>query len=347
MTNKRLILVSRPFGVPKECNFSVEENNVPNLNEGEILVKSQFLSIDSGMRGWMGEGKSYIPSIPLGGNVWAIGVGKVVDSKSCDYEVGDYIYTGAIGVQNYSKFYAHKNGADVGGLKNLIEKFDPKLISPPTYLATLGMSGMTAYFGLLDIGNIKSGDTVVVSGAGGGVGIIAGQIAKIKGCKVIGITSSDEKGQNIVDNFNFDYFVNYKSPNWRDQLLAICPDGVDVFFDNVGGDVLNILLTCLREGARVVLCGAASQYNSNPLFLKGPVNYMSLVVKRAKMQGFIWHDYSDRFQEAREDISQWIKQGKLNANPHVVKGGVENFLQVFSGMFAGQNTGKMILELDN
>lgn len=347
MKNKRVVLISRPFGVPKECNFSIEEHGVPNLDEGEVLVKSQFISIDSGMRGWMGEAKSYMPSIPLGGYIRAFGTGEVVESKSIDYNVGDYIYSNSIGVQNYSKFYPHKDGTIVNGMQKLIQKFDPKVISPTAYLATLGFVGMTAYFGLLDVGKVKNGDAVVISGAGGGVGIIAGQIAKIKGCKVIGITSSDEKGQNIVDNFNFDHYVNYKSANWRDKLMEICPDGVDVFFDNVGGDVLNILLTCLKEEARVVLSGAASQYNSNPLFLKGPVNYMSLIVKRAKMEGFICLDYFDRFQEARDEISQWIKEGKLNAETHVVKGGVENFLQVFSGMFAGQNTGKMILELDN
>jgi NADPH-dependent curcumin reductase len=347
MKNNRVILVSRPLGVPKENNFSVEEVNIPDLKDGEVLLKNQYISIDTSMRGWMGEGKSYIPSIPLGDVIRAVGTGIVIDSKSNEYRIGDYVCTGMMGVQNYVKFCSHNNGDIVDGSKILIQKFDPKKISPPACLGALGIAGMTAYFGILEIGKIKSGENVVISGAAGGVGIIVGQIAKIKGCKVIGITSSDEKGENIVNNFNFDYFVNYKSANWRDRLLEICPDGIDVFFDNVGGDVLNVLLTCLKEKARVVLSGAASQYNSNPLFMRGPVNYLSLIVKRATMEGFIFLDYFDRFAEAREEIICWINEGKLNAEAHVVKGGVENFLQVFSGMFAGQNTGKMILELDN
>ncbi len=341
MKNNQLLLVSRPLGIPKENNFEVHNSEVNPLKSGEFLIKNHFLSIDPGMRSWMAEGKSYINPIRLGGVMRAMGTGVVVDSRSPDLKVGDFITTD-LGVQEYALF--DKNNITARGIQTYLYKLQDKIIPQQTYLGALGIPGMTAYFGMLAVGKIQAGETVVVSGAAGGVGTVAGQIAKLKGCTVIGITSSDEKCQDLVNNFHFDYAINYKTPNWREQIMAISPSGVNLFFDNVGGNILNIMLSCMAKGGRVIISGAASQYN-NMAFMRGPANYLSLIVNRAKMEGFINMDYYDQFNDARIEIAEWIKSGLINPDNFVIKGGVNDFLEIFNNMFAGKNTGKMVMQL--
>ncbi|MCU0467436.1 MAG: NADP-dependent oxidoreductase [Arcicella sp.] len=342
MKNNQLLLVSRPMGTPKEANFAVQSTPIKPLNDGEVLVKNQFLSIDPAMRSWMAEGKSYINPIQIGGVMRAMGVGLVLDSKYPEIKAGEYIST-ELGVQEYSTLYNFTSSQRLG-VQSYVYSIKENNLPLPTHLGALGIPGMTAYFGMLAVGKIQAGETVVISGAAGGVGTIAGQIAKIKGCKVIGITSSDEKCQGLLHDFNFDYAINYKNPQWKDELMGICPEGVQLFFDNVGGDILNTLLGCLSKGGRVILSGAASQYN-NMAFMRGPANYLSLIVNRAKIEGFVNIDYYHQFDEARNEIKNWIQAGLLNPDNYVVKGGIDDFHAILIDLFAGKNLGKMVMEL--
>jgi NADPH-dependent curcumin reductase len=273
----------------------------------------------------------------------AMGVGLVLESKYPKFKVGEYIST-ELGVQEYCTLHNFTTSQRLG-VQSYVYSIKDKQIPMPTHLGALGIPGMTAYFGMLAVGKIQAGETVVISGAAGGVGTIAGQIAKIKGCKVIGITSSSDKCASLVDDFHFDYAINYKNPQWKDELMGICPEGVNLFFDNVGGEVLNTLLGCLSKGGRVILSGAASQYN-NMAFMRGPANYLSLIINRAKIEGFVNIDYYHQFNEARAEITQWINAGLLNPDNYVVKGGIDDFYTVLVDMFAGKNLGKMVMELE-
>jgi NADPH-dependent curcumin reductase len=363
MKNNQLLLVSRPMGSPKENNFAVQSAKINPLSSGEVLIKNQYLSIDPAMRGWMTEGKSYINPVQIGGVMRAMGTGVVIDSKNPYFKVGDIISTD-LGVQEYKLFdksyplleqpqgknlvqeYKLFDTSIKRGIQTYLYKINDKTVHETVYLGALGLSGMTSYFGILEVGKIQAGETVVISGAAGGVGSIAGQIAKLKGCTVIGITSSEEKCQSLINDFNFDFAVSYKTPNWKDQIMAISPNGVNLFFDNVGGDILNIMLSCMSKGGRVVISGAASQYN-NMTFMRGPANYLSLITNRTKMEGFVGMDYFDQFEKARAEISQWINLGLINPVNFIIKGGVGDFLGVFNNMFAGKNLGKMVMELDS
>ena len=342
MKNTQIRLVARPLGPPKETDFLVDQNEVKPLVTNEILVKNLYLSIDPAMRSWMNDSKSYIESVPIGGLMRALGTGVVVDSKNADFKPGQHVYAD-LGMQAYSHFSEkHLNATIYGGRPFFVDPTTPL----PTYLGALGVPGMTAYFGLLRVGQLKAGETVVVSGAAGGVGSIAGQIAKLKGCRVIGITSSDEKCRALVDNFGFDVGLNYKATKLRETLPAACPNGVDLFFDNVGGDVLNSVLGNMRQGGRVILSGAVSQYN-NMRFMQGPANYLSLIVNRARMEGFVVTDFDAEFEQARQEMQGWIKAGLLNAETHVIPAKVDAFVNVLGQLFSGQNVGKMVLEVQN
>jgi NADPH-dependent curcumin reductase len=343
MKNNQLLLVSRPMGVPKEANFAVQNTPIKPLNDGEVLVKNQFLSIDPAMRSWMAEGKSYINPIQIGGVMRAMGVGLVLDSKYSEIKAGEFIST-ELGVQEYSTLYNFTTSQRLG-VQSYVYSIQDNNLPLPTHLGALGIPGMTAYFGMLAVGKIQAGETVVISGAAGGVGTMAGQIAKLKGCRVIGITSSDEKCQGLINDFKFDYAINYKNPQWKDQLMGVCPQGVQLFFDNVGGDILNTLLGCLSKGGRVILSGAASQYN-NMAFMRGPANYLSLIVNRAKIEGFVNIDYYNQFDEARAEIKNWIQAGLINADNYVVKGGINDFHTILTDLFAGKNLGKMVMEIE-
>ena len=265
-TNTQIKLARRPVGEPQSSDFEISTTAVPEPGEGQVLIKVLYLSLDPAMRGWMNEGKSYVPPVQLGEVMRALGAGRVVASRHPDFAVGDHV-TGTTGVQEYAVL----DGSE-------LTKVDPSVAPLPTFLHVLGMTGMTAYFGLLEVGQPKAGETVVVSGAAGAVGTVVGQIAKLKGCRVVGIAGGKEKCDFLTGELGFDAAVDYKRGDLKAALRAACPEGVDVFFDNVGGDILDTVLTRLRMHARIVICGAISQYN-NTTPVKGPSNYLSLLVK--------------------------------------------------------------------
>ena len=331
LTNHQFRLAARPVGLPKREDWSYTEEPVREPADGELLVKVLYLSLDPAMRGWMNEGKSYIAPVGIGEVMRAGAVGKVVASKHPGFAVGDFV-SGAFGVQEY----AVSNG------KGVI-KVDTRFAPLPVYLGTLGMPGMTAYFGLLDIGKPKEGETVVVSGAAGAVGMVVGQLARLKGCRVVGIAGGADKCKYIVDELGFDAAIDYKSEDVKKALRTHCPKGVDVYFDNVGGDILDAVLTQLAFRARIVICGAISQYN-NTSPVKGPSNYLSLLVNRASMTGMVVFDYADRYGEAAREMAGWMAAGKLKSREDIVEG-LQTFPDTLLKLFKGENTGKLVLKV--
>jgi NADPH-dependent curcumin reductase CurA len=293
------------------------------------------------MRGWMNEGRSYIPPVGIGEVMRAGGVGKVVASKHAGFKEGDLV-AGGFGIQEYCL---------VADLKRVgLHKIDARLGTPAQWLNALGMPGMTAYFGLLEVGQPKAGETVVVSGAAGAVGQTVGQVARIKGCRVVGIAGGKAKCDFVVNELKFDACIDYKAGNGKDSARAVkdglkqhCAKGVDVYFDNVGGDVLDVVLTHINRNARIVVCGAISQYN-NTTPVKGPSNYMMLLVARARMQGMVVFDYAERYGEAVQQIAQWMKEGKFHSREDVVSG-IEKFPETMNQLFSGGNFGKLILKV--
>lgn len=329
-TNHQFRLAARPVGMPTRENWKYTEEPVPEPRDGELLVKVLYLSLDPAMRSWMNEGKSYIPPVNVGEVMRAAAVGRVVSSKHSGFSAGDYVF-GIFGVQEY----AVSDGKGV-------TKVDPR-IPLPVYLGVLGISGMTAYFGLLDIGKPNPGDTVVVSGAAGSVGMVVGQIAKLKGCRVVGIAGGPDKCRYLVEELGFDAAIDYKSEDVKKALRTHCPKGVDVYFDNVGGDILDAVLTQLAMRARIIICGAISQYNSTGP-KQGPANYMSLLVNRASMTGMVVFDYASRYGEAARELAGWMAQGKLKSREDIVQG-LETFPETLLKLFKGENTGKLVLQV--
>lgn len=298
----------------------------------EILVRVLYISLDPAMRGWMNDGRSYVPPVGIGEVMRAVGVGRVIASGHPDFKTGDHV-SGAFGVQEYAI-------SDGRGVVRVAADAAPMT----QYLSVLGMPGMTAYFGLLDIGRPVAGETVVVSAAAGAVGQIVGQIAKIKGCRVVGIAGGAEKCRFIVDELGFDAAVDYKAEDVRAALRERCPDRVNVYFDNVGGEILDIGLGQLALKGRVVLCGAISTYNdTGPA--KGPANYRNLIVIRGRMEGFLILDYLDRFPEAQMAMAGWVAEGKIKHSEHVVEG-LERAPEALNLLFTGGNTGKVIVAVD-
>ncbi|CAM3109337.1 NADP-dependent oxidoreductase [Pseudomonas floridensis] len=333
LSNRQFLLAKRPSGAVRRDDFTYQEVPVPALADGQILLRNKYLSLDPAMRGWMNEGKSYIPPVQLGEVMRALGVGEVLESKNPKFSKGDHVQ-GAIGVQDY--FVGEPKG---------FYKVDTNLAPLPLYLSALGMTGMTAYFALLDVGQPKSGDTVVISGAAGAVGSIAGQIAKIKGCRVVGIAGGKEKCSLLTEELGFDAAIDYKAEDdIHKALKRECPDGVNVYFDNVGGDILDAVLSQLAVGARVVICGAISQYNATTA-VKGPANYLSLLVNRARMEGFVVLDHAARFGEAGQELAGWVKEGKIKSKEHIEEG-LETFPETLLKLFSGENFGKLMLKVD-
>ena len=330
-TNRQFLLAKRPVGAATRDTFTYQQVPVGQPKEGQILVKNQYLSLDPAMRGWMNEGKSYIPPVGLGEVMRALGVGQVIASAHPDFAVGDYV-NGALGVQDY--FLGEPRG---------FYKVDPKLAPLPVYLSALGMTGMTAYFALLEVGAPKAGETVVISGAAGAVGSIAGQIAKLKGCRVVGIAGGKEKCNLLIEELGFDGVIDYKNEDVIAGLKRECPKGVDVYFDNVGGDILDAVLSQLNFKARVIICGAISQYNNKDA-VKGPANYLSLLVNRARMEGFIVMDYADRYVAAGQEMAGWLAKGQLKSREDIVEG-LETFPETLMKLFSGENNGKLILKV--
>jgi NADPH-dependent curcumin reductase len=329
--NRQFTLAARPVGLPKSTDFAFEEQALRVPADGEVVVQVQYISLDPAMRGWMNDVKSYVPPIGIGEVFRAGAVGRVIDSKHPKLAVGDHV-SGALGVQAY---------AVVPG--NHLTAVDPKLAPLPVMLSTLGMPGLTAYFGLLEVGKPVAGNTVVVSGAAGAVGSVVGQIAKIKGCRVVGIAGGADKCKYLTE-IGFDAAIDYKAQDVRAALREACPDGIDVFFDNVGGEILDAALTRIIRGARIVICGAISQYN-NTTPMKGPSNYMSLLVNRASMTGMVVFDYAARYGEGVREMAQWMAAGKLTSREHIIKG-LQQFPSALLKLFSGENNGKLIIEVD-
>ena len=337
--NHQIRLAARPVGNPKRSDWTFAEEPVGTPGAGGVLVKVLQLSLDPAMRGWMNEGKSYIPPVGIGEVMRAGGVGKVVASHNAAFAVGDHV-AGGFGVQEYCM-------ADDAGIKRMgLAKIDLRVGTLSQWLNALGMPGMTAYFGLLETGQPKAGETVVVSGAAGAVGQTVGQVAKIKGCRVVGIAGGPDKCTFVVGELGFDACIDYKAEGKsavKDGLKQHCPNGVDVYFDNVGGEILDTVLTRINRKARIVICGAISQYN-NTTPVKGPSNYLSLLVNRARMEGIVVFDWADRYGEGIKQIAQWIKEGKFKSREDIVDG-LNTFPETLNMLFEGKNFGKLVLKV--
>jgi hypothetical protein len=333
-TNRQVRLAARPSGLPQASDWNVTEEPPPTPGAGELAVAISHVSLDPAMRGWMNAGASYIDPVEIGDVMRAGAVGRVIASEHPGFAVGEHVYSD-FGVQEY----ALSDGRGV-------VKVDPALAPLPTYLGTLGMTGMTAYFGLFDVAKLQEGETVVVSGAAGAVGSAAGQMAKIKGARVVGIAGGEEKCRWLVEELGFDAAIDYKSQDVRRALREAAPDGVDVYFDNVGGEILDAVLTRLARGARIVICGAVSQYNATE-GVRGPSNYLSLLVARASMIGMVVFDYAPRFGEAAAEIAGWMQEGRLISREHIVDGGVSAFPDTLLKLFTGENVGKLVLRVDS
>jgi NADPH-dependent curcumin reductase len=336
LVNRQVRLARRPTGLPVREDWSFTSEPVRGPSDGGVLVKTLAISLDPAMRGWMNEGKSYIEPVALGDVMRAGGIGQVIASANPQFREGDLV-SAVTGAQEYALFEASQLR------KAGLFKIDQSLGTPNQWLNVLGMPGMTAYFGLLDVGEPKPGDTVVVSGAAGAVGQTVGQLAKVKGCRVVGIAGGPRKCEWVVKELGFDACIDYKAGNVRQGLKEHCPKGVDVYFDNVGGEILDHVLAKLARGARIVICGAISQYN-NMQAMQGPKNYMSLLVNRARMQGMVVFDYADRFPQAVVELALYLKDGRMKSREDVVQG-LENFPEALLKLFRGENFGKLVLAL--
>jgi NADPH-dependent curcumin reductase CurA len=333
LTNRHIVLATRPSGMVDEATTRLEEGPQPVPGAGQALVRVRYLSMDPTIRTWMDDAPGYLPPIALGETVRGAGIAEVVVSNSDRYAVGDLV-VGLTGWQDYA--IADENAASMQVI--------PPGIDPPLVLSVLGVTGMTAYFGMMDVGRVTEGDTVVVSGAAGATGSIAGQIARIKGAaKVVGIAGTPEKCAWIVDELGFDAAVNYKTDNVAASLRALCPGGIDLYYDNVGGDILDTCLAQLAMRGRIVMCGAISVYNekSRP---PGPRNISNLIIKRARMEGFLVLDYLDRFLEAQIDMVRWLAEGRVKHAEHIVEG-LEHAPDALNLLFTGGNTGKVIVKV--
>ncbi len=333
LVNAQCRLAARPVGLPTPSDWDLVEEPAPEPGDGQFRVQVEYLSLDPAMRGWMNDVRSYIPPVALGEVMRAAGIGRVIDSNHPGFAVGEHVH-GVFGAQRY----AVSDGKGV-------TRVDTSLAPAPVHLGVLGSSGLTAYFGLLDVGRPEPGQTVVVSGAAGAVGSVVGQIARIRGCRAIGIAGGEEKCRFLVDELGFDGAIDYRAGEVRKELKRHAPDGIDVFFDNVGGEILDAALLRLARGARVVVCGAISQYNATA-GPQGPANYLQLLVARASMTGFLVFDYASRYPEGVEALAGWLHSGELKSHEHVVHGDVADFPETLLKLFRGENVGKLVLALD-
>ncbi|MGC2357047.1 MAG: NADP-dependent oxidoreductase [Candidatus Acidiferrum sp.] len=331
LTNHKFLLAARPVGMPKRSDWTYAEEPVGDPKEGELLVQVLYISLDPAMRGWMNDARSYTPPVGIGELMRALGVGVVTASRNPRFAAGDHV-SGVFGVQEY----AVTDGRGV-------TKIDTRVAPLPKYLSVLGMTGMTAYFGLLDTGQPKPGEMVVVSAAAGAVGAVVGQIAKIKNCHVVGIAGGAEKCRYIVQELGFDTAIDYKSEDVKQSLREHCPKGIDIYFDNVGGAILDAALANLARGARIVICGAISQYN-NTGPITGPSNYISLLVNRATMKGMLVFDYADRYAQAGAEMAAWMAAGKLKSREDIVEG-LATFPETLLKLFKSENSGKLMLKV--
>jgi len=333
IVNRRWLLAQRPVGMVSEANFELSETRLGALADGEYRVRNLYVSFDPAMRGWMEDREdSYIPPVAIGEVMRAGTVGQVIESRHPDFQPGDFVQ-GLFGWQEY---------VDAG--KGMTQGTRIPAGTPLTWpLGVLGITGLTAYFGLLDLGKPQPGETVVVSGAAGATGSVAAQIAKLEGCRVIGIAGGPAKCAWLTGEAGLDAAIDYKSENVAERLRALCPDGIDVYFDNVGGEILDAVLAQLAIRARVVMCGGISGYNEKEP-PPGPRNLMNVIIKRARMEGFIVIDYAPRFPAAAEELAGWVRAGKI-AHQEDIQEGIENAPKTFLRLFEGKNTGKQLLKL--
>jgi NADPH-dependent curcumin reductase CurA len=300
--------------------------------DGQVLLRTRFLSVDPYMRGRMNDRKSYVPPFQINEVLNGGVVAEVIESKSSNFVKGDFV-VGNLGWQDYS----------IAGEKE-VRKINPEIAPVSTALGVLGMPGLTAYFGFLDIGKPKQDETVVISGAGGAVGTVVGQIAKIRGCRVVGIAGSEKKTKYLIDELGFDFAINYRTTSdLKKELNEVCPDGVDIYFDNVGGDISDAVLSLINNNARIVLCGQISLYNEKHIPM-GPRIQPQLLTHSAVMKGFIVRNYADRFNEGISQLAVWLKEKKLKYAENIVEG-LENAPKAFIGLFTGENLGKQLVKV--
>ncbi len=333
MTSSRAVrLARRPSGDTVAEDFSITTDEVPAPGPGQIVIRISMVSLDPAMRGWFDDRPSYLPPIGIGEVVRADAVGEVVASENPRYPVGT-IVKGLFGIQEY----ALSDGRD-------ITRVDPALGTPSMYLGVLGATGMTAYFGLFEHARPRAGDTVLVSAAAGAVGSIVGQLAVINGCRVVGVAGGPDKCDYVTGTLGMHAAIDYKGESIRRAMRDACPDGIDVYFDNVGGVVLNTALSMLSMHARIVICGAISQYNADSV-TPGPSNYMALLIRRATMSGFLVFDHAADYRVAQQRLARWVAEGRIVAPETIVEGEVTDFHQTFRRLFTGDNVGKLVLDL--
>jgi NADPH-dependent curcumin reductase CurA len=332
-TNRRLVLAQRPSGMVDGDTVRLEDSPRPEPKQGEALVAVRHLSIDPTIRTWMNDAPGYLPPIGIGEVIRSGGIGEVVESKSARYTVGEHVF-GMTGWQDFA--IADEGEASMQAI--------PDGLDAPTALNVFGINGMTAYFGLLDVGKLQAGDVVVVSGAAGATGSTVGQIAKLKGAStVVGVAGGPEKCAYVVDELGYDAAIDYDEDGLVGKLHEQCPKGIDVYFDNVGGDILNSALALIAMRGRVVLCGAIAAYNATDM-PPGPANYVNLISRRGRMEGFIILDYLSRFAEAQGEILTWLLEGKLKHSEHIVEG-LEHAPEALNLLFTGGNIGKVVVAL--
>ena len=332
MKNKTILFAKRPVGKPTKESFKVEENPLTEAKEGEMLLKSRYVSVDPYLRGRMSDRKSYTSGFNLGEPIQSGIIAEVMESKNTDFHKGDFVN----GLLDWTEYQTSSG-------EGLI-KVDANAAPLSAYLGLLGMPGLTAYLGLMEIGQPQKGETLVVSGAAGAVGSVVGQIGKIQGCHVVGIAGSDTKTELLKTEFGFDEAINYKTTaNMRKAIANACPDGVDVYFDNVGGEISDGVMMNINKFARVVICGAISQYNEKRA-TTGPRLQSALLVNSALMKGFIVNDYAEKFPEVQQQLVKWFSEGKLKLRETVVEG-FENIPGAFIGLFEGENIGKMVVKI--
>lgn len=333
LVNRRVVLSDRPKGVPQPSHFSIEEIPVPDIADSELLVKTLFWSIDPAMRGWANDAPNYLPPVEIGAAMRAFAVGEVVASRHPDYAEGD-ILTGMFGLQRY----AIDDGSKVD------RKFNETDLSPSLALGVLGLNGITAYFGLLDICDPQPGETVIVSTASGAVGSAVGQIAKIKGARTVGITSTPEKMALCRDQFGYDAVISYQDGDLSSSIRAACPDGVDCYFDNTCGVISDAVMENLAVGARVTICGTAALKDWDPI-PSGPRVHRQLLVARARMQGFLVMDHRDRYEAAIAALTRWVRDGRLSYSEHILEGAAAAPAAI-AMLYEGKNTGKLLVKVD-
>lgn len=334
-TYKAVHLASRPENAITSDTFTVKEHQSPteaSLKDGEVLFRPSYLSLDPAMRGWLNDTRSYIPPVQIGAVMRGSGVGTIIASKSPQFKAGE-VAEAACGWTELAVLPAKE-----------VQKLDlPPNGRMTDALGTLGMPGLTAYFGILDVGEVKAGDFVVVSGAAGATGSVVGQIAKLKGAKVLGLAGSNSKCKWLVDELGFDGALNYKDKDFAKKFRAETKQLIDVYFDNVGGDILDMALARAKPHARFVMCGGISQYNTKNA--QGPKNYLMIVSMRIRMQGFIVFDYAKQYGQAKRELAQWMAEGKIKRQETIIKGGIRKMPDALRALYEGVNTGKLMVEV--